>query len=56
MDPNKCLEDIRKLITNAGTSENQREYFDCLDEVATLFQTLDVWLTQGGFKPDDWNA
>lgn len=55
MDPNKCLKDIRAHIENAGATENQREYFDCLDEVATLFLSLDNWLTQGGFKPDDWN-
>jgi hypothetical protein len=56
MDPNKCLEEIRELITEAYASDSLNERNYCRQQAVELFGELDRWLTQGGFKPDDWNA
>lgn len=51
MDPNVALEEMRRL------SEKSKLNFltdDEIDRFSELFDSLDTWLTQGGFKPTSW--
>ena len=57
MDPNVCLEDIRKYIRKSYDPEaghDERTDPD-LVEIVALCEVLDVWLSMGGVLPRDWN-
>ena len=45
MDPNETLRMLRRAI-------ERRE----IDAIEDLFDALDIWLSSGGFLPDDWSA
>jgi hypothetical protein len=56
MDPNTTLSRLRELLSNWeewGTLELDAEA--SMDEVTDLFFGLDNWLSQGGFRPNDWS-
>lgn len=57
MDPNITLEMIRH---NAAMMQydvdNGHADWDRMQEIVEQFQTLDSWLTNGGFLPRDWNT
>lgn len=58
MDPNETLKVIRKLMNEweDGISPSSREDIESfLDEVCEHVIALDEWLTNGGFRPDDWS-
>lgn len=58
MDPNETLKIIRKLMNQweDGLSPASREDVEAfLDEVCEHVIALDEWLTNGGFRPDDWS-
>jgi hypothetical protein len=51
MDPNEALDRIRNLIRMDDVMPLDR------DDVGTfieLVQSLDEWITKGGFLPSDW--
>lgn len=57
MDPNKCLADIRMLVSVLKTPGNEcpediraEDVQDLLDNV----EALDTWLSAGGFLPKEW--
>ena len=58
MDPNKTLKVIRRLMNEweDGLSLLSPAEFEAfLDEVCEHVVALDEWLTNGGFRPDDWS-
>lgn len=61
MDPNETLYDIRQLVTRIIDAEMDDET-DTVSfradavELANKFDSLDDWLSQSGFRPDDWTV
>jgi hypothetical protein len=55
MDPNKCLQDIRKAIDAISESlvEGGVDEADA-EALADHVAALDAWLSMGGFLPDAW--
>ena len=51
MDPDACLAELRRIAERV-TRESPTT--DALERAAELFLALDVWLTNGGFLPEDW--
>jgi hypothetical protein len=59
MDPNATLEELRKLVARVhkdyedpdGNGVDQ----DDADRLATLIESLDQWITKGGFLPKAWS-
>ncbi len=63
MDPNQTLKELRALAAEAlrandtlmpGTDQSTGD--DRAEEMATLFQALDEWLTRRGFLPLPWQC
>ena len=57
MDPNVVLEQLRALIIqvqNAPPTSYWRE--SLVDETLDTFETLDTWLSSGGFVPTAWKG
>jgi len=48
MDPNKTLEQIRALAKYIGDHD--------YDALVDLVNSLDSWLSKGGFLPDRWKG
>ena len=63
MDPNATLNEIRRLIVEVRISENILEPTEFDDEymmrlgvdLADAFDSLDYWISKGGFLPDQWS-
>ena len=57
MDPNVCLEELRKLakliLDPPGYVSNDTQATRG-ERLAELAQALDGWLSKGGFLPKDW--
>lgn len=56
MDPNACLEEIRRLATqqrDADVAENNLSP-SSVYRLAELVLALDEWLARGGFLPRTW--
>ena len=63
MDPNKALDDLRKLAFEAkGLAAMEHKNCDIqggtsiAEELAEAFEDLDEWLKKGGFLPETWSA
>lgn len=54
MDPDTTLAQIRELIADQQT-HNELNDTDT-DRLVELIDSLDEWLTKGGFLPTEWNA
>lgn len=53
MDPDATLAQIRELITQQQTDDlNDTDTANLVE----LIDSLDEWLTKGGFLPTEWNA
>ena len=58
MDPNETLKELRLLVKQVhkdyedpdGNGVDQ----DDADRLATLIESLDAWISNGGFLPKDW--
>jgi hypothetical protein len=48
MDPNACLAEIRQIVSNFDDDDFPR--------LADLIAALDGWITDGGFKPTEWEG
>lgn len=57
MDPNETLRRIRELSSTAIADDDRDCNISNSDarELAELFQSLDEWLTKGGFQPAAWS-
>ena len=56
MDPNALLQeirDIRAFIFAEGMSESE-EFQQNAWNLADKIDNLDVWITKGGFLPEEW--
>ena len=56
MDPDETLRQLRRAITEyrqATTDPEQK--LQAADRVINHAETLDQWLTNGGFSPAVWN-
>jgi len=53
-DPDKALSELREFARRALNADSETAQDD-LDEMATVFDKLDVWLTQGSGLPSDWS-
>lgn len=53
MDPTECLREIRRLTAKRN---NDPSSFDSVDAamLCELFDGLDLWMTKGGFLPEQW--
>jgi hypothetical protein len=57
MDPDACLEEIRKLLkTWHEMSDADEPFGDHLDMLCERVEALDDWLSKGGFMPTAWVA
>ena len=54
MDPDRCLAEIRLLISQSETASNQIAAHN-FRELAEKITSLDEWLKLGGFLPSDWS-
>lgn len=56
MDPNRLLADLRALAERIAKAADEDEDHNPWDatELAVRFQSLDHWLTMGGFCPSEW--
>ena len=59
MDPNETLHEIRKICTSWENIHNESEPYNdpwyYIDDLIDLIKSLDDWLSQGGFRPNDWS-
>lgn len=53
MDPDEVLRTIREIVQRI--TEDDHVESD-LDELADAFESLDLWLSNGGFLPDEWKG
>lgn len=56
MDPNKCLEEIRKTLADLAEAlaKGTPNPEIAAEDLASYICDLDAWLAAGGFLPDDW--
>jgi len=55
MDPTEVLRRIKRdidFIMKSGGASNVDD--DSLDELISLVNSLDEWMTRGGFSPKQW--
>lgn len=56
MDPNATLARIREVRNEILNGNHDDAYMSSLaDDLAELIQSLDEWLSNGGFRPTAWN-
>ena len=55
MDPNKQLEDIRRLARQAATADGEMVDYLVAD-LGHAVDDLDAWLTRGGALPEAWQG
>lgn len=60
MDPNETLRMIRYWLTLMGEPTGDASWYKdnatYIDNVLELWHSLDEWLSEGGFKPRDWDT
>lgn len=56
MDPNKTLDDLRKLMARAHRYHVEGASLpdDLAGQIVETFEALDTWLVNGGFLPALW--
>jgi hypothetical protein len=55
MDPDATLTQIRNLIIQHQTSAEEMSTSDAA-ELVELVDSLDEWMSKGGFLPTEWSA
>lgn len=56
MDPDKVLEDIRKLLEKYPWEESDIAVSENFNSLQEKIRCLDQFLSKGGFLPTDWNV
>lgn len=64
MDPNANLREQREIVAEVirmwdsadPHTDYERELAQAADRLAELVQSLDEWLTNGGFLPIEWQS
>jgi hypothetical protein len=57
MDPDENLREQREIVSRmlaGGPHYSSEEQVADGDRLAELVQALDVWISAGGFLPEDW--
>jgi len=54
MDPNETLRDIRELVTAWREADLHSTEREVAEDLVTRVESLDAWLTSGGFMPEGW--
>lgn len=56
MDPDACLKEIREIKDEINSGKFQQPFAiaDRGYRLAELIDSLDNWITRGGFLPKDW--
>lgn len=54
MDPNAALTELRGLLASRDGAPEDGTYVATMDRIADLAESLDEWLTRGGFVPGPW--
>lgn len=60
MDPDACLariRELRKFIVEPPENPSPgliAQFIDTASEMAVLMESLDEWMSAGGFLPEDW--
>lgn len=54
MDPNATLAVIRDLQNELASTEDHITAHEIADELSGAIASLDYWLSNGGFLPEDW--
>ncbi len=59
MDPNEALKNAREALKRHRRSQEREEgsaspNTEGADDLADAFESLDRWLSKGGFLPDAW--
>jgi hypothetical protein len=54
MDPNEALRKLRKLAKQLLDEGNAGDAAELGLDMAEQFQSLDEWMSKGGFVPTDW--
>lgn len=52
MDPNKTLAAIREILYEESEATQEED----LQNLCDLMESLDEWLSNGGFLPADWQG
>ena len=55
MDPNEALAQLRAAVVEFKDAEEVAEGLDAARQFVAAFDSLDQWLTLGGFPPAAWN-
>lgn len=56
MDPNEALKNARKALETIRGDRDGVVTSDAHDSLADAFESLDGWLSKGGFMPNGWNV
>lgn len=58
MDPDKALEDLRRLVSELGdeVGEESSSLWSTATQLSETFEALDAWIERGGFLPKAWQA
>src|SRR5690625_7570408 len=54
MDPSETLRDIRELVTAWHEADLHSVEREVAEDLVTRVESLDAWLTSGGFLPSAW--
>lgn len=54
MDPDAAVEALRRLSKDLETVEDAGHRSAIAEEMATVWDGLDEWITRGGFLPSAW--
>ena len=54
MDPDVTLARLRELAKEIHAEELREDVSDLAEEMATLFEGLDKWMSNRNFVPKDW--
>lgn len=55
MDPNETLRMLHAAFLRLDASPDGFALAECAAQVSELFESLDEWLSKGGFLPDAWD-
>lgn len=55
MDPNEALKRMRELSDELDRFEDDRTRSLIAEDMASVWDGLDRWMTRGGFLPADWD-
>lgn len=55
MDVNETLRALRDALQDWHRFDDPMDALNAADKVIESFESLDAWLSKGGFLPNEWN-